>query len=497
MPPLIVVPDSNVLIHGRSLRDLPWQEFGSNEIEVRIVGQVVGEIDALKNRIGRPSRVARDISAQLRTLLASTDRADILRLADPRVTRRLWLGKRETMTSTREGLDLTHGDQAIINQVLAMADAGDEVVLLTDDVLAAAIAGDYGAPFKLLPEEWRRPAEQDETQKEIARLKADNARLQAAEPRFRGWFETGEGEQIGCVEATVHRYAALAPEFAEGLMARIEQAAPMAKLTPPPSEPSKKGPVDLADLHEEWSGQGYRPLTAHQISSYEDAYATWLGSIRTLLERLHVIRTHRRKWPNLVFVAENAGERPASQTLVELEVSGEFFIERPARRSDVVGEVEEARKRSETNLAMPPAPPKPQRRDRLFSGLSLAGLNQPAPSFGPSLGLATGRDADAFYWRGGRDGPVGRMELECASWRHRRDPEQFRFTINGSDATPIRGAVIATLSAANVSEPVVITLPVRIAFEERALEDDAEKMVRAFERAMVRVGVAGGGASAS
>ena len=497
MPPLIVVPDSNVLIHGRSLHDLPWEEFGAEIIEVRIVGQVVGEIDTLKNRTGRPSRIARDISAQLRTLLTAADQTDVLRSADPRVTRRLWLGKREANTPRREGLDLSHGDQAIINQVLAMADAGYEVVLLTDDVLAAALAGDFGAPFKLLPEGWRRPAEQDSTEKEIARLRTDNARLKAAEPRLRGWFEAGEGERIERIEATVYRYEALAPEFVDGLMGRIQRAAPLAKLTPPPAEPSQQGLGDLAALHEEWSGRGHRPLTAHQIKTYEEAYAAWLGKIRSLLERLHVVRTHRREWPDLVFVADNEGERPADQALVELEVSGEFSVARPERRSDVVADVEAARKRSETHLDMPPAPPKPERRDRLLSALNFAGLSRPAPSFVPAIGLPKGRDAHAFYWRTGREGPVDRMELECASWRHKREPERFRFKVNGSDASPIRGAVIATLSAANVSEPVAVTLPVRIAFEERSLEDDADKMVRSFERAMARAGAARGGASSS
>lgn len=497
MPPLIVVPDSNVLIHGRSLHELPWEEFEADIIEVRVVGQVVGEIDTIKNRTGRPSRIARDISTQLRTLLAATDQTEVLREGGPRVTRRLWLGKREASTPRREGLDLTRGDQAIINQVLALADAGCEVVLLTDDVLAAALADDFGAPFKLLPETWRRPAEQDHTEKEIARLKTDNARLKAAEPRLRGWFESGEDERIERIEAMVYRYEALAPEFVEGLMVRIERAAPMSKLTPPAPEPSQQGLGDLAALHEEWSGRGHRPLTAHQIKTYEEAYTAWLGKIRSLLERLHVVRTHRRKWPDLVFVADNEGERPADQALVELEVSGDFFIERPERRSGVVADVEAAHMRSETHLDMPPDPPKPERRHSLLSALSLAGLNRPAPSFGPAIGLAKGRDADAFYWRTGREGPVGRMELECASWRHKRDPERFRFKVNGSDASPIRGAVIATLSAANVSEPVAITLPVRIAFEERSLEDDADKMVRSFERAMARDGVARTGASPS
>nr|WP_315051726.1 PIN domain-containing protein [uncultured Brevundimonas sp.] len=488
MSPLIVVPDCNVLIHGRSLHEIPWETFGADAIEIRIVGQVVSEIDSVKNRAGRPSRIARDISSQFRTLLDAPDQTEVICETGPRVTRRLWLGRRETRTATREGLHLGHGDQAIINQVLAMSDAGEQVIILTDDVLAAALARDFGATFKLLPDDWRRPAEQDEAQKEIARLRTENARLQSAEPRFSAWFETRAGEQIERLEATVGIPVALAPEFVDGLMARVARAAPMADLKPPAPSPPRKGSPDLASLREEWGG-GIRPVSAQQISKYEEAYRSWLQKIRSLFEQLHVHRTRRREWPEVLFVADNEGERPASHTLVELEARGEIFIERPVRRTGAVKEVEAAQIRSETHLDMPPVPPKPGPREITLSALAIAGLDRPMPSISPALmGIPKGREADAFYWRDSRGEPGDRLEVECASWRHKREPERFRFAINCAPADSVRGAVIATLSADNVSEPLTVTLPVRIGFESAALEEDAERMVQAFERAMARSG---------
>lgn len=493
MSPLIIVPDCNVLIHGKALHEIPWGTFGADSIEVRIVGQVVSEIDSVKNRTGRPSRIARDISSRFRTLLDAPDQTDVIVEAGPRVTRRLWLGRRETRTAVRDGLDLGHGDQAIINQVLAMGDAGEKVLLLTDDVLAAALAREFGAAFKLLPDGWRRPAEQDEAQKEIARLRAENTRLQSAEPRFNAWFESGAGERIERLEATITIFAALSPEFVDGLMARVARAAPMADLTPPPPAPPSKGPVDIAALQEEWGG-GVRPVTAHQISKYGEAYQAWFQKTRALLEQLHVHRTRRREWPDVLFVADNEGERPASQTLVELEARGDFLIERPLRRTEPVRQVEAAQIRNENQIEMPPAPPKPGRREFALSALAIAGLDRPTPSITPSLlGIPKARDADAFYWRNGRDGPADRLELECATWRHKRDPERFRFTINSARSAAVRGAVIATVSADNVSEPMTVTLPVRIAFETAPLENDAERMVQAFERAMSRSGPGRGG----
>lgn len=60
--PQIVVPDCNVLIHGKALRSLPWEEWGQKAIEILIVGPVLGELDTVKTRPGRPGRIAREIS---------------------------------------------------------------------------------------------------------------------------------------------------------------------------------------------------------------------------------------------------------------------------------------------------------------------------------------------------------------------------------------------------------------------------------------------------
>lgn len=488
--PLIVVPDCNVLIHGKSLHEIPWEEFDADEIEIRIVGQVVTEVDSLKNRAGRPSRIARDISGQIRTLFASSDRRDIIRASAPLVTRRLWLGKQEARTPVRDGLDLTHGDQAIINQVLAMSDTGLEVVLLTDDTLAAAHAADYGARFRLLPPEWRRPDEQDETSKELERLKAQNARLQAAEPRFRAWFETEDGERIERVDVTLGRYEALAPEEIADFIARVEAAAPMARLEGAAPmqdpDPSPSRGLDLAKLRASYEALG-TSLTPQQISKYEEEYAAWLDRLRNQFETLHLLRALRRPWPALTLVAENDGSRPAEQAFVELEVSGDFLIENLEPPTGPVADADAAKLRSEFHLALPPRPPKPERFDRIFSASRLGLGDRNLPIITPALLGPQVRDADAFYWRKGRKGPVARMDLECLSWRHRRAPERFDFRPTGADDAPLRGAVVATLSAANVSDPLVVRLPVRITFEERTLREDAERMVSAFERAATRL----------
>lgn len=487
---LIIVPDCNVLIHGKSLYEIPWEEFDAEEIEIRLVSQVVTEVDSLKNRNGRPSRVARQISESIRNLLSSTDQCDIVRVAGPIVRRRLWLGKYEAKKPMREGIDLAHGDQAIINQILAMADSGSNVILLTDDTIAAARAVDYGINFKLLPPQWRRPDEQDETMKENERLKSENARLKAAEPNLKAWFESEDGEIITHFNIVLKRYLPLSKEVIEGFVARIQAAVPMARLERPASvqirDTKNRFGIDLASLRASYEALE-STLTDQQISKYESDYANWIQTIRNQFENIHVVRSRGQSWGVLSLLAENSGTRPAERAFVEIEVSGDFQIEYPYGKSAEVADREANYFRRGERLVLPPKLPKPERFDRILSATrntlfdhDIVGNHRIIPS----LQSFKSREVDAFYWREGRDGPVKRMDLECASWRHRREPERFVFSPTGAEDKPIKGVVIATMSASNVSSPLVVKLPVRISFEDCSLLEDAEKMVESFLKAV-------------
>jgi hypothetical protein len=56
---LTVIPDTNVLIHGKSLADIPWTELGRAKIEILFVPPTIRELDKLKNQTGRPNKIAR------------------------------------------------------------------------------------------------------------------------------------------------------------------------------------------------------------------------------------------------------------------------------------------------------------------------------------------------------------------------------------------------------------------------------------------------------
>lgn len=487
--PLIVVPDCNVLIHGKALHSLPWEEWGRDAIEILIVGPVLGELDAVKNRAGRPGRIARDVNSEIKTLLDKPDHEDVLRESNPRVTRRLWLGQREGREALREGIDLAHGDQAIINRALWWLDSGREVAFLTDDTLAAANAKEFGLPYRLLPQTWLRPAETDESQKEMARLKAEVARLQASEPQMEGWFEDAAGQRIERIDVTLKRYGALAPELVEPLVARVSQANPMARLKPPSAKasPQHSGPVDIVMIGRDFE-QHLPALMARAIAKYEEDYAAWLERVRVQLRDLHIDWRRRREWPRATFMGVNKGNRPASKALVEIIVGGNFTIRRPKIWTGEAKKVDERKRLAGLSIAMPPSLPRVSgAASALFATPDSALFGRdPAPFLDPLARLNIARDADAFYWRTGKNDASNRMELECENWRHQRAPEDFPFEIGGSDAQSIEGVVTGTLSAANMTTASEIRLPVRIAFVDQPVEPIAEQMVAEFERVSPR-----------
>ena len=491
--PLIVIPDANVLMHGKALADLPWAELGADPIEVRLVGPVIHDLDQVKNRPGRPAKVARAISGSVRDMIRSGS-PEVIRVASPRVTKRLWMGV-EVTGAVREGLDISHTDRAIINVGLWLLDQGENVILITDDNYAALMAQQFGMPVHLMPDHWRRGAEPDEAQKELARVQAENVRLRAAEPQLEAWFDAEDGERIAALDFSIKIYQPLDNKIVDRLIARVAHASPLVdvKASPAPKlVPPKPGPVDIATLsfepvpRELWDQ--FDPVTQEQVDIYRRDYAKWLETVRSRLSGLHVDWMRRREWPTVEFVIRNSGSRPATETLVEIESAGDLLIERPAKISNQVGKIDAARKLSSLSLPKPPSPPTPGARMRAAlqvkpGVLDAFGLRGAEAAVAGPLIPNLKREADGFYWRSGRRDPVTRMALECEMFRHQRDPERFAMRLFAPPASgAFKGVIVGAVNAANVSGPVIVRLPVRIRFDDGSVETIAEQMVTEFER---------------
>lgn len=282
---LFVYPDTNVLIQGLPLQDVPWIELGRVEIEVVICGPVIRELDRSRTSPAGP------------------------------------------------GLDLSHDDQAIINQALARLEAGDDVILLTDDTFAAMTAEDFSPPVRMLPVHWLRPPEGDETTKEVSRLQSEKARLKATQPVPKLRFVDEHEVPIDRLEFVTKRYWPVADHEIERLMKRVLAAAPMADLSlaaaaardPDHLEPAT-GPSFIASAMREVMKDQMQPITKVDIDAYAKAYREWTAAVWAKLVGFGDEWNRRRDWPRIKLLAVNAGNCPAEDMLIEIEASGAFQV---------------------------------------------------------------------------------------------------------------------------------------------------------------------------
>lgn len=485
---LFVFPDTNVLIQGRALKDQAWGELGRDTIDIMLSGPVIRELDRLKNRPGRVGKAARSMSTKVRELMSSTDRAEILREAAPRVKLCLAPGT-PNQAKAREEIDLTHDDQAIINQALASLDAGADVVLLTDDNFAAMTAEHFGLPVRMLPAHWLKEPEPDDSAKELARKDDEIARLKMAEPMLKLRFVDQSGSQIDRLEVTMKRYHPVSTADVARLVERVTALAPMAKLTPTPVRTSQprytaKG-LDISSIA--YPDGSTMPLNQSAIDKYQEEYREWVESVRSKIAGFHAEWNRRREWPQAIFCVQNSGSRPAADVLVEIGASGSFAL------SGVRKIESDARRKSANWLALPFPPEPPRRKSRaemlmatsLFDRDPFANL-PPAPVFPTAASLR--RDDDVFYWREGKSDPVSTMALECKSFRHGREEEDFSFSVWAKDGGDVRGLIVGLVSASNIREPFEKRLPLRIKFEDRECLDLAETLVEDFGRRLASRG---------
>ncbi|MTK11882.1 MAG: hypothetical protein F8N39_07290 [Clostridiaceae bacterium] len=492
--PLTVIPDANVLIHGKSLPDLPWTELERSTIEVLFVPPVIRELDKLKTQTGRPNKIARQLSSDIRALINAPDRKAMLRRSGPAVSKRVEL--RSVTEVLNPALRLDHADQALINYALHLKQDGADVLLLTDDTICGTTAAEVGLPTHFLPDHWLREPEPDESGKENAKLKAEIHRLRAAEPKVELSFHDRVGKPLSLLEASITRWPALSEAELDDLMADVKQRCPQAtsfeRQQPRTSErfgASLTAIEGLALLPALTPRKVYEPATEEEIERYKAIeYPNWLNAVRKILESLHTQLGERTCWPTVLVVAANEGTRPAMEALLGIRVRGEFTIlNDESDERDVDGE-SNGKAPDQLELPLPPTPP----RGRVKTvGLFEAYPGFHANSIATALPLGVdvtnfarlgGREADAFYWRAGKRDWVKVMELECTMWRHGQNKITFALKLRPNEMADASGVIELSVQANNISDPPVVRLPVRIGFEDGSTIEEARALVAMLGR---------------
>ncbi len=480
--PLIVVPDANMLIHGKALPDFPWAELGQDEIEVLYLPTVVREIDALKTQSGRPNKLARQVSADVRALRKADDKTAVVRERGPRVTKRLVTDLVAKKFHRR--LKLDHADQALINHCLSLEAAGNDVLLLTADTICATTADDVGLPVNLVDDHWLRDPEPDERDRENARLREQLRRAASSEPQIETKFLAADGSPLPILEAELISWPELSPEQIDKLMAKVETGCPMAtSFERPRQEAQNRLLEDLASI------QGFRRSiytqpTEAEIAAYKErGYPNWLQAVRTQLEGLHNALEGRLQWPCFLLRTANKGSRPAEDALLKIRSHGELDIE---DISDSDEDEEHSHSIEQPDLVLPPAPPRGRTKtvDPFDFTLGLGKHDLDLARLRPlTLPMTPGRrDKDRFYWRTGRNGPTDLFELECASWRHSEDPVQLKVAVRPRAIKETAGLIELMAHASNLSSPHSAKLPVRLTTVEGSTIRQGEALVETLIR---------------
>ncbi len=495
--PLLVIPDANVLIHGKTLVNIPWSELGRSQIEVLFVPPMIRELDKLKAQTGRPNKIARQLSGDIRKLISAPERRAEVRRAAPAVCKRLEL--RSAPESLHSALRLDHADQALINYALWLQQEGNDVLLLTDDTICGTTAQEVGLSVHFLPETWLRPPEPDESAKENRRLKAEIQRLSATEPKIELSFRSSEGKLLTEFTSKLTRWSALSDTELDDLMAEVEQLCPQATSFERPQlgatdalftqfeQISRLSVLGLASM--------YEPATEKEIECYKTKdYPNWLDSIRSSLASLHLTLEARAKWPRLVAIIVNSGICPATDTLLTIQAGGEIQLLNDETEEEADKEEQISAKAESFKLPLPPMPP----RGRIKTFDALEGLrNLNADYTGktvlnmpniPSVSQFKRRESDIFYWRVGRVDWVRTMELECASWRHGQKPLQFAFKVRPEDQTITSAVIEVSVHAHNIANLQKERLPIRFVYEDGATFDEACKLVRILGKTALRKG---------
>jgi hypothetical protein len=175
--------DSNVILEGKDLKDLPWEEIDiSGPILVLLLPTLLNEIDS-KKRDGRLGVRARDFNRLVAPLASKIDLITI-RDTNPRVDMALALCSK-IQWDLYDDLDQNEGDSRLVAEALNIKNHTKEgLILISQDINPMILFRRHGLLTFHLPESWLAKMEQSPHEKEMAKLKRQVADYAKTEPEF-------------------------------------------------------------------------------------------------------------------------------------------------------------------------------------------------------------------------------------------------------------------------------------------------------------------------
>ena len=495
--------DTNLFIQCHSLEQLDWAPwYGFEEVRLIVSSPVLREIDRLKTRGGRVGKRARAASAMFREMLGQSHK--LVHAQSPRVVLSVEPRHRPA-PDLADRLNYQERDDQLVGTIheFARCNPSSEVRLLTHDTIPSYTARGLDLTADLIADDWLLLSETTETEGKMAALKAENARLKAAEPSFSIRCEDRSDTTVERYHASYTWYEPLTEAEIDGLMERLKTRFLLV------SDFGSREPAERPELPSVANRlfqtiPVFTPATDEEIGKYRDEdYPRWLDRCEETLRGHH--RTLQAEAPVLefAFFAGNSGTRPAVDALVTIEARGGFEIRPPPfDDSDKDRQGEDETSGSLEAGALPPPPVAPRGRwentvggqtgDMLRTlhliGRSMQGLSSMINSDQDILSRRLAfpspdpPDPNRFYYKPNRPAePQPSFALECAQWRHDDEAESFIGEIHvPTDRDQAEGLLACRIQAANLSKSVSCCIPVRIAITHVSAFESARGMVEAL-----------------
>ena len=497
--------DTNLFLQCRSLEQLDWTDLGDFE-EVRLIVSrpVQREIDYGKNKgSDRPAKRARTTSAMFRQMLP--DGQLVVRESGPRVI--LSVERQHAYDRDLEDqLDYQERDDQLVGTLheFAQRHKGTDARLLTHDTLPQYTARGLGLAADAIPDSWLLPPESTASERELTSLRSEITRLKKAEPSCSIRCVDRSGAELERYRADVTWFKPLTDAQIDELMQRLKERFPLASDFG--SRQPTVRPVELETGFDWLTGhteETYTPATDKQIETYrEEEYPKWLERCEEILRAHDRVLQRRTALPELSFLAENTGTRPATDALVMIEAEGDFRIQPPPPadgEEELNDEDDVPPSPNPEELPQPPVAPRGrwQRTSRAFPGDALRNLDALGrslskwPNFDPPtvsghlLRIAelhepwSPPDPNAFHYKPERpSSPRSSFSLSSDQWRHGDGEEPFDVQIPiPADQDKIEGALLFRIQAANLSASASKRIPVRISITRVSAFESAQSMV--------------------
>jgi predicted nucleic acid-binding protein len=463
--------DTNVLLQCRDLKELAWQEIADGEdILMLISSPVQGEIDHLKHDGNtRRARRARKANSFIRQLILKEPARIILRESC-----RVEAARLPAMGKLQEHplLDLSRTDDRIIAEAMRYRDChqNENVALLTHDTQPLGTAKDCGLPVVVVPDSWLLEPEPDERDKKIVDLESRVRNLEHRTPDIKVSANDADDTPLKVVTINIQRYVTLSKEQVDEFVNTASSKYPVAtSFEAREQNPSRTSTGSLAAaLGGRWE---YEPASAEKIESYRESYAVWQETVRRFFESLPSRLESPSRHFKLSLEITNQGAAPAEDLRLEFELAGGLVF---------ASEIDAA-------PVSFPNPPKPPEGKWILRSYTLDALARHQPFSHdltlPGLSAISGfrptapRDKYAFYWRTPKGAPSNRRACECDGFRHKVRPTILTLDIFAPPGQDLRGGQFTCgVTAKNLPEPVLYTLPIKITEQE----EDTLSVARGF-----------------